>query len=128
LVDGHVQPRNCFITFRNRREGWAPITGTGCAHWVAHQRGGPTGGTNVCQAGYKFRVSDVVASLSLVGHGLAAAAVGQVWSWPGHSHIGIVRAVNRDASGKVVSVSVENDSSASGGVVTQDKAEGDFYA
>ena len=127
LVDGHVQPRSCFIVFRNNREGWAPIPGTGCAHWVAHQRGGPSGGANACQDGFKYRVTEVLASLSFVGHGLAEAAVGRVWSWPGHSHMGIVREVQRNASGTIVSVSVENDSSAAGGVVTQTKTEGDFY-
>jgi hypothetical protein len=66
LVDGHVVPRGCFIEYKGTREGWGPITGTGCAHWVAHQRGGPTGTAHVCQQGFKYRVTEVLASLSQI--------------------------------------------------------------
>jgi hypothetical protein len=129
LVPAHVEPKQCFIEFRNSREGWGPISGTGCAHWVAHQRGGPTGAPNMCQADFKYRVADLLATLTQASADLSGAQVGHVWSAPaGHSHVGIVRAVNRDPkTNAVVSVDVENDSSASGGVVTQTKTDGSVF-
>ncbi|GAB3450564.1 peptidoglycan-binding domain-containing protein [Actinophytocola sediminis] len=129
LVDAHVHPRDCFIEYKNNRDGWGPITGTGCAHWVAHQRGGPTGNSNVCQRGFKYRVTDVLGTLTQVSANLSGARIGDVWSAPaGQSHIGIVREVHRDATtNAVTSVEVENDSSASGGVVRQDKDTGSIH-
>jgi peptidoglycan hydrolase-like protein with peptidoglycan-binding domain len=129
MVPAHIEPKECFIEFKGSREGWGPISGTGCAHWVAHQRGGPTGTPNACQADFKYRVSDLLATLTQVSADLSGAQVGHVWSAPaGHSHVGIVRAVNRDPrTNAVVSVDVRNDSSASGGVVTQTKTDGSVY-
>jgi hypothetical protein len=126
-VHSHVWPRDCFITYVGTGKGWAPISGTGCAHWVAHQLGAPKGKPHVCQNDYKFRVKDVLDSFTWVGKGLSFAKVGHVWSKPDKSHIGIVCKVTRNADNKVVSVDVENDSIASGGVVTQTKFEGLFY-
>jgi hypothetical protein len=52
-----------------------------------------------------------------------------VWSASATSHVGIVRAVHLEDGGtRIVSVDVENDSSASGGVVTQNKTDGSIYA
>jgi hypothetical protein len=128
MVDGHVQPRDCFVEFEGTRAGWRAIPGTGCAHWVAHQRGAPTGTSRVCDLGFKYRVTDLLASLTQRSADLQGARVGDVWSADGSSHVGIVRAVNREDGGtRVVSVSVENDSSASGGVVTQTKTDGSIY-
>ncbi|MDC7122862.1 hypothetical protein OMK64_15105 [Cellulomonas fimi] len=128
MVDAHVEPKACFIELESTRAGWRAIPGTGCAHWVAHQRGGPTGTNRVCEAGFKYRVTDLLASLTQRSADLQGARVGDVWSASGSSHVGIVRAVNREDGGtRVVSVSVENDSSASGGVVTQVKTDGSIY-
>ena len=110
------------------RAGWRPISGTGCAHWVAHQRGGPTGTAHSCRQNFKYRVTELLATLTQASADLSGAVVGAVWSASGSSHVGIVRAVTRDAtSTAVVSVQVENDSSASGGVVTQTKTDGSIY-
>lgn len=129
MVDGHVVPSACFIEFEGTRAGWRAIPGTGCAHWVAHQRGGPTGTSNVCELGFKYRVTDLLATLTRRPGGLQDAQVGDVWSASGSSHVGIVRAVTRgDGGTRVTEVSVENDSSASGGVVTQPKTDGSIYA
>ncbi|GIG19596.1 hypothetical protein Cch01nite_03200 [Cellulomonas chitinilytica] len=128
MVDAHVVPRSCFIELENSRAGWRAIPGTGCAHWVAHQRGGPTGTSRVCELGFKYRVTELLASLTQRSADLQGARVGDVWSANGSSHVGIVRAVNLEDGGtRVVSVSVENDSSASGGVVTQTKTDGSIY-
>jgi len=129
LVDAHVVPRNCFIELESARAGYRPITGTGCAHWVAHQRGGPQGQSHVCMDGFKFRVTELLASLYQASADLQGARVGYVWSASGSSHVGIVRAVHLEEGGtRIVSVDVENDSSERGGVVTQNKTDGSIYA
>jgi hypothetical protein len=129
LVDAHVVPRSCFIELESARAGYRPISGTGCAHWVAHQRGGPSGTTNVCMLGFKYRVTELLASLYQASADLQGARVGYVWSASATSHVGIVRAVHLEDGGtRIVSVDVENDSSASGGVVTQNKTDGSIYA
>ena len=129
LVDAHVVPRGCFIELESTRAGYRPISGTGCAHWVAHQRGGPSGTANVCMLGFKYRVTELLATLSQTSADLQGARVGSVWSASGSSHVGIVRAVHLEDGGtRIVSVDVENDSSASGGVVTQNKTDGSIYA
>lgn len=125
MVDGHVDPKDCFIELASTRAGWRAIPGTGCAHWVAHQRGAPTGTSRACDAGFEYRVTDLLGSLTQRSTDLQGARVGDVWSASGSSHVGIVRAVNHEDGGtRVVSVSVENDSSASGGVVTQTTTDG----
>lgn len=127
LVGADIEPKDCFIEFKSTKIGWGPIDGTGCAHWVSHQRGAPTGTAHVCDAGFKYRVTEVLATLTKLSAGLSGAVVGAVWQKPTGSHIGIVRAVTRDPKGVVVSVEVENDSSESGGVVTQTKTDGAIW-
>jgi len=83
---------------------------------------------HVCQASYTYRVTELLATLTQLSGDLQGARAGAVWSANGSSHVGIVRAVKSSDDGtRVVSVSVENDSSASGGVVTQTKTDGSIY-
>jgi hypothetical protein len=124
LVPAHVMPRDCFIWYLNNREGWGPIPGTGCAHWVAHQMGITNGST--CNDGYSFRVGDVISGKDL--HPLTEAQVGDIWTNVAASHTGIVRAVKTDPKTKqVTQVQVEHDSSRQGGVVTSWFTSGNFY-
>jgi len=44
LLDAHVTPRDCFVWYAGGQDGWTPIAGTGCAHYVAHQLGIQLGG------------------------------------------------------------------------------------
>ena len=37
LVNRHVEPKDCFV-WHVGHDNWQPISGTGCAHWIAHQR------------------------------------------------------------------------------------------
>jgi len=61
-VRGHVQPKDCFIWYKNAKDKWQPIEGTGCAHFVAHELGiRGTGKTHCCLGGYICRVSTLVA-------------------------------------------------------------------
>jgi len=126
-VPAHIEPKDCFVEFKSTKIGWGPIDGTGCAHWVSHQRGGPTGTTHVCDAGFKYRVTEVLATLTKLSANLSGAVIGAVWEKASGSHIGIVRHVTRDTKGVVISVEVENDSSDSGGVVIQTKTDGAIW-
>lgn len=112
-VDAHVSPRECFITYRGG-DTWAPIAGTGCAHWVAHQKGIRGSG---CMAGYALRVPEVIAGTSTVARG--DVRVGDIWANSGRDHCGIVVAVT-PLPGGGNRISIQHDSSRQGGVRTND--------
>lgn len=124
-VPTHVSPRACFVWHGGGPSGypWRVIPGTGCAHWVAHEKG--INGTPGCYQGNAIRVSQVISGLSQ--HNLQNAQVDDIWTNTARSHTGIVRAVNRNRAGTVTSVSVEHCSSGSGGVVTSTFSSGRFY-
>lgn len=125
MVPAHVEPKECFVWMLNSCEGWGPIPGTGCAHWIAHEMG-ISGGAQ-CDQGYSVRVRDVIAGKTKFP--LAKAQVGDIWENPTDaSHVGIVREVKADAkTGDVTEVKVQHDSSRQGGVVTSWFSTGDFY-
>lgn len=123
-VPQHVSPPSCFVW----KDGppatpWRVIPGTGCAHWVAHQKG--IGNGAQCNAGCSIRVRDVVAGKK--SSPLSEARVGDIWATANLSHCGIVRGLHKDATGKIDSVNVENCSSARGGVVTTTYSAGSVY-
>jgi hypothetical protein len=123
MVDKHVEPKDCFVWFENNKTGWAPMPGTGCAHWVAHQYNYTSG--LKCDKGFTVRVRDITKGLSKVE--LKDVKVGDLWENPTDaSHIGIIRTVNQ-TDGKVTGVEVEHDSVRSGGVVKTTFTEGLFY-
>src|SRR5262249_25466525 len=96
-VDKHVSPKECFVWFMDNKRGYEPIPGTGCAHWVAHEKGWNSGkeSSNGCKKNYLIRVKDIV---SKSGSEVAVkdGAVGNVW-WNGKDgkdgHCGIVSKV-----------------------------------
>jgi hypothetical protein len=113
-VPYHVQPKSCFVW----RDGpaslpWRPIPGTGCAHWVAHQKG--ITASIGCYDRYAIRVSQVVEGKGR--YSISQARVGDIWTTTSLSHCGIVIGVGNG------SVRVRHCSSGSGGVV-----ENDFYS
>src|SRR4051794_32475163 len=93
MVDGHVQPRSCFVTLISTAVGWAPLTGTGCAHWVAHQLGiiRGTGGIDACDDGNAIRVRDVVAGRGSIPP--VQAQPNDIWANTGLTHCGLVASV-----------------------------------
>ena len=94
LVRADVEPRDCFITDTGRT-GWVPIDGTGCAHWVAHQRGiwgGEPGAT--CQKNHPVRVEDLEHMSTPVE--FHEALPGDLFFWRSHSHVGLVADVHRE--------------------------------
>lgn len=66
-VDKHVEPKGCFVWYEGGKTGWQPIPGTGCAHWVAHQRGIKRGSKGEqCMLGFPFRVATAIGGTSQV--------------------------------------------------------------
>src|SRR5664279_4176981 len=90
LLDNHVTPRDCFVWYAGSREGWTPIVGTGCAHYVAHQRGIRAGAPGaLCLAGYVYRVPMVIIGRQRVTGG-GALQVDDIWVSPNRDHTGLV--------------------------------------
>lgn len=90
-VDKHVSPKECFVWYMDNTRGFEPIPGTGCAHWIAHEKGWSGGkpGTNGCNKKYLFRVKDIV-SKSGSEVAVADVKVGNVWVNTDQTHCGIV--------------------------------------
>ena len=130
-VDRHVVPRDCFVWYR-RANDWQPIIGTGCAHWVAHQRGIQRGGANEqCLAAYPYRVRTLIQGLTAVP--IANIQVDDIYVTPAVEHTGLVIAVTPNAQpAQPPTITIRHDSSGQGGVVDSDFAghfhgQGTFY-
>lgn len=128
-VDKHVAPKDCFIWYKNAREGWQPITGTGCAHWVAHEKNIKRG-KNRCLAGYTGRVKDLVKAFTPVKD-TAKVKKGCLWVADGFKHCGLVKSVKKGKDGKP-EITIEHDSVRQGKVAVNDwqkhfKGQGTFY-
>jgi hypothetical protein len=138
-VDKHVSPKECFVWYMNNKRGYEPIPGTGCAHWVAHQKGWNNGkeSSNGCKEKYLLRVSDVVKKAGSEVD-VADVTVGNVWADDKMKHCGIVAKVTPSsdpAKNPKPTITIENCSDAKGGVVMSDwtafakyfKNDGKFY-
>ncbi len=135
-VDKHVSPKECFIWYMDAKRGFEPIPGTGCAHWVAHQKGWKGGkpSSNGCNEKYLIRVKDI---LSKSGGEVAPAdvKVGNVWVSDKKDHCGIVCKVEPSKDPAKVpnpSIEIQHCSSGQGKVATNDwakyfKAGGTFH-
>ena len=94
-LDNHVTPRDCFVWYKGSHDGWAPITGTGCAHYVAHQLGiqaGPPGA--LCLAGYVYRVPMVIIGRQRITGGWARYKS----TTSGSARLGIIRGSSREST------------------------------
>jgi hypothetical protein len=87
-VRSDVVPKDCFIRYR-LNDVWEPILGTGCAHWVAHQKeiqwGGPG---DKCLLGYTYRVHVLIEGCSKVP--LEEVRSGDIWFNHDKNHTGLV--------------------------------------
>src|SRR5256885_16011831 len=93
-LDGHVTPRDCFVWYKNSHDGWQPIEGTGCAHYVSHQLNIRVGGPGQrCLAGFTYRVPDALVSKTQVTGGLAAVQGNDNWVNTSRRPIGIVTSI-----------------------------------
>ena len=87
-VPQHVEPKDCFVWYASG-DNWNPISGTGCAHWVAHQlniRASGSGGG--CLAGFIYRVRSLVACRVEVK--LTDVQVNDIYVTPKMDHTGLV--------------------------------------
>jgi hypothetical protein len=135
-VDKHVEPKDCFIWFMDSKRGYEPIPGTGCAHWISHEKGWNSGkpSSNGCNEKYLIRVKDIVKK---AGSEVAVedVAVGNIWVNDKVDHCGIVRKVEppKDpAKDPNCQIEIEHCSSGQGKVAKNDwstyfKAGGKFY-
>lgn len=129
-VPRHVEPKACFITHMNSAVGWDTLAGTGCAHWVAHQKNlkrGHAGDGHTCVLGHPTRVKDVVMGRRPVAEGEVQR--GDLWAT--EDHCGLVESVMRIPSRPAV-IMIRNCSSKQGGVFLNDwkshfNGAGKFY-
>ena len=138
-VDGHVEPKECFVIFKNEKEGWVSFTAldtknTGCAHWVAHQLNLKGGLSGICAEGYKIRVRDVIAGARRIDPKQEDVKVNDIWVNPGRSHTGLVVSIRevKVGEGSKKIYRIKHCSNGSGGVVEHDhtslwKGQGDYY-
>lgn len=131
LVNGHVEPKACFIWYVGSNH-WQPIAGTGCAHWVAHQRGIRRGTANEqCLEGFTYRVRKLVDGMTVVA--LANVQVDDIWASPTLDHTGLVLTVKPSVvAGGVSTIIIRHDSSGQGRVSDNEYAtyfhgRGTFY-
>jgi hypothetical protein len=129
-VPRHVEPKPCFVTHVNNAVGWDSLAGTGCAHWVAHQKNikrGHAGDGHTCMLGHPTRVRDVLVGRTHVAE--HAVQRGDIWATD--DHCGVVESVLRNPTRPPV-IMIRNCSSAQGGVFLNDwashfKGAGTFY-
>lgn len=120
-VDKHVEPKPCFIWYTGGKDGWQPISGTGCAHWVSHQKGLTWGtGNEKCLEGYTFRVQKVTFHLTIHVDKVEDVQAGDIWVNPGETHMGIVSKVATAAEAGARAITIQHDSSAQGKVSEND--------
>ena len=126
-IDKQVRPKECFVWHVNNKKGFQAIPGTGCAHWVAHQKNWK-GSKPACLEGYPLRVSQILKKVKKLNDG-DEVKKGDVWATK--THCGIVSAVQK-GKGDAQLITIEHCSSAQGGVKKNDwqtyfKGGGAFY-
>ena len=132
LVDRHVEPKDCFVWYLGG-DNWTAITGTGCAHWIAHKQG-ITHGTPMhrCLKGFTLKVADITKGKKEVTS-IDQVKQGDIYVNPAKTHAGIVSKVLK-ITGKPpkINIEIEHDSSRQGKVAKNDfatyfKGKGKFY-
>ena len=115
-VDRHVEPKECFVRFMGG-DNWQPISGTGAAHWIAHQKKitrSPSSDT--CLAGCVFDPVLLIRGLPTLP--FDQVRVGSLYVSPSEDHVGIVSRVEpAPAVGGKVRIFIKHDSNRQGGVV-----------
>ncbi len=130
-VDRHVNPKECFVWYAGSNN-WQPIAGTGCAHWVAHQRNIHRGNSGEqCLTGFTFRVRVLIRNLRTVP--LANVQVNDIYVTPNVDHSGLVIQVDPPVrNGDAPRITIKHCSSVQGGVAESEFAtyfhgRGTFY-
>jgi hypothetical protein len=132
-----IVPSACFVTFKSTALGWAPLDGTGCAHYVAHQlnirRGRP--GISACDLGYCIKVPLLVQGLARVEP--SDVRENDIWANAAQTHCGyVIQVTPATAAGGTPQIRISqcssNESAGRLGVNQQDWATffhggGSFY-
>jgi hypothetical protein len=131
-VSKEIVPKDCFITYKNSKEGWAPIDGTGCAHWVAHEKNLHKGSKSaLCLAGFTLRVPDALSGKSVVT--VDKVKVGDFYATPSKDHMGlVVKVTPAKKEGDPPIIMIQHDSSGQGKLATDEfskrfHSKGNFY-
>jgi len=134
-VDRHVEPKECFLSYVNRHEGWKSFTqqnpdNTGCAHWVAHQLDIKGGNVRVCAEGFKINVRDVIAGARRIDPKNEEVKINDIWVNLNKRHTGLVVAISEKDDKKIYRI--RHCSSGSGGVVEHNHTslwggKGEYY-
>ena len=128
-VDKHVEPKACFVWYKDSKTGWTPITGYGCAHWVAHQLNIKRG-KQKCLLGFPGRIKELIAGMSVIKD-LTKVRKGAIWTSDKLTHCGIVESI-KVVKGKDPEIRIRHDSTKLGKVAVGDwakyfKSVGKFY-
>jgi hypothetical protein len=101
-----ISPAECFVTFVSTAEGWAPLTGTGCAHYVAHILGIRRGqkGISACDLGFTIKVPALVQGMTSVEP--SDVAVNDVWTNRAKDHCGIVTKVKKNTGAEFPTITI----------------------
>lgn len=120
LLDKHVIPKDCFVWFDGGYR-WIAVGGTGCAHWVAHQKNITNGPLiHRCLEGKTFKVSDIATNRTQISD-LINVKVGDIYITPTKKHCGLVSRVTL-VPGGTPKIEIQHDSSNQGGVKKNDFA------
>jgi hypothetical protein len=131
-VSAHVEPKACFMWYTGAK-GWQPIDGTGCAHWVSHQKSLSLGAeSDQCLEGRTFRVRTLVFHLDIHVDKVTDVRVGDLWVNEAKSHMGLVSKIVSNPQTQQPVITIQHDSSAQGKVAENDfdsffGGKGDFY-
>jgi hypothetical protein len=115
-VDKHVEPKECMVWYVGH-DKWEAIPGTGCAHWMAHQKDIHVGTEGAkCLAGFTYRVPVLMKTRKKIASN-ADVKVDDWWASPSLDHCGIViRVIPPLPSAKNPTVTIRHDSSRQGKV------------
>ena len=118
-VDSHIVPKDCFIRYR-QDDYWEPIPGTGCAHWVAHEKDIQSGRTDdKCLVGYTYRVRVLIERCSEVP--LKDVRSGDIWINDDEDHAGLfVRVMPNLDPHEMPEITIRHDSSRQHGLADND--------
>lgn len=129
-VDKHVVPKDCFVWYIGG-DKWVPVKGTGCAHWVAHEKNITKGSSiHQCLKGFTIKVSDIAKGKTKVTS-LDKVKVGDIYINPKKDHCGLVSKVTK-VPGEDNVIEIEHDSSRQRKVAKNDflkyfGGKGDFF-
>lgn len=129
LLPKDIVPRKCFVWYRGGNV-WEAIRGTGCAHWVAHQKGIKQGATiHRCLEGFTLKVPDLIKGKTIIA--INKVMLGDIYVNLSVTHCGLVSKLTK-LPGKPDKIEIQHSSSRQKTVAKNDFAtyfggQGTFY-